>query len=222
MRRTLLFSLLLLAATAARADRKVAHSIHSTLARPGVHRVLIDLPVGEVHVHNGSGNTVVAEGFVRREYDDAEDRDRNQRIVDDIDVVVEAEGDVAVVRRKFGRNATGWRATKLSQVSVDLYVPPGVSLDFSTDVGEVWLEGTFGNVDIDLRAGEVHVTMPRAAVKELNASVRMGEVHTYLGDRTIEREGVFPGTTHWENPNGGVGVVNVHTTMGEVHVRLMP
>jgi hypothetical protein len=57
-------------------------------------------------------------------------------------------------------------------------------------------------------------------VKELTASCRIGEVHTHLGDRTIDREGVFPGTTHFVNPNGGRSVMNLHTTVGEVHVTL--
>lgn len=218
MRRTLLYSLLVVLAVTAHAERRVSHAVQASLTRAGVHRIVIEIPVGEVRVHNGPANIVSATGMVRREYDDGS-RERNQQIVDDMNVVIEAAGDIAIVRRLGGEKASSWRMMK-SEVSLDLNVPNGASIDFETRIGEVWLDGTFGDVDVDLRAGEVHLRTPRAAVKELNASVRMGEVHASLGDRTVDREGIFPGTTHFENPDGGVGVVNVHTTMGEVHVNL--
>ena len=143
-----------------------------------------------------------------------------QRPIDDIDVEVYTNGSEAIVRRHYGTHGHGWRVTNMASVDLELTLPPGVDLDFETKAGEIWLEGTFGNVDTDLRAGEIHVRTPRANVKELNASTRIGEVHTSLGDRRIDREGVFPGTTHFLNPDGGRTTMNLHTTVGEVHVTL--
>src|SRR5258706_500091 len=93
-------------------------------------------------------------------------------------------------------------------------VPSGADLDVETHFGEVHLEGTFGNVDVDMNAGEIHMTTPRASVRELAASCRVGEVHANLGDKIVDREGLFPGTTHFTNPNGGKGDVRLHVTAG--------
>ena len=81
------------------------------------------------------------------------------------------------------------------------------------------LEGDFGNVNADLRAGEIHLRTPRASVHELNASVRVGEVHTDFGEDREDHEGILPGTTHFINANGR-SRINVHTTFGELHVTL--
>jgi hypothetical protein len=75
------------------------------------------------------------------------------------------------------------------------------------------------DIDIDMRAGEIDVKVPKATVKELNASCRVGEVRTNLGHEVITREGVFPGRTKFVNA-AGKSHVNVHVTAGEVDVTL--
>src|SRR5947207_3151432 len=96
-------------------------------------------------------------------------------------------------------------------------VPPGVDVTLETHYGEVDLDGTFGNVECDLTAGEIHVRTPRANVRDLSASVRIGEVHANLGDQSIDKEGLFPGGMQWVNASGKSDL-HVHTTFGEVHV----
>jgi hypothetical protein len=218
--RRLLLAALLLVAFAAHADRHVTHRFQTSVPLRSIRRVIVEIPAGEIHVHNGAGNDLVASGSIRREYDDDDERDRFQRGIDDIDIEVFTNRDEAIVRRHFGPSAHGWRITKLASVDLELTLPPGVDIEFETKAGEIWLDGTFGNIDTDLRAGEIHVRTPRANVKELSASTRIGEVHTELGDRRIDREGVFPGTTHFVNPDGGRSTMNLHTTVGEVHVTL--
>jgi len=218
--RRLLLAALLLAAFAAHADRHVTHRFQTSVPLRSIKRVIVEIPAGEIRVHNGTGNDLVASGSIRREYDDDDERDRFQRGVDDIDIEVFTNRNEAIVRRHFGPHAHGWRMTSLASVDLELALPPGVDIEFETKAGEIWLDGTFGNIDTDLRAGEIHVRTPRANVKELSASTRIGEVHTALGDRQIDREGVFPGTTHFVNPDGGRYTMNLHTTVGEVHVTL--
>jgi hypothetical protein len=53
----------------------------------------------------------------------------------------------------------------------------------------------------------------------MNASVRVGEVHTDTGELHEDHEGLFPGRTRFYNSTGR-STVNVHTTFGEVHVTL--
>lgn len=207
-------------ATAALADREVTHSFDSTTPLRGVKRVVIDIPAGEFRIRNSAGSVLGLHGAVRREYDGYNRREQNQSIVDDISPEVVINGDQAVVRRRFGPNAKGWSARNHSAFDVTIEVPADVDLDVETRFGEVHLDGAFGNVDIDMSAGEIHMTTPRANVRELAASCRVGEVHTNTGDRIIENEGLFPHTARFTNPNGGKGAVKLHVTAGEVHVKL--
>ena len=219
--RTLVALAAALFAVSAFADARVTHNFTSSMPLGSVRRVVIDIDAGDIKVRNGAAGTVTVTGRVRRETDD-DDHVRDQRIVDDSTAAIYLSRDEAVVRRKFGPNAQGWRAqTHNMQWDVTIEVPAGVSVDVGTHYGDVALDGTFGNIDVDLRAGDIDLTTPRAAVRELTASVRIGEVHTHLGDEIIEREGVFPGKTHWINKAAtGTSIVNIHATAGDVSVVL--
>ena len=207
-------------ATAALADEAVTHSFDVTTPLHGVRRIVVDIPAGEFRIVNGSGDVLALHGTVRRDYDGYRRREQNQRIVDDISPQVVMKGDEAVIRRRFGAHATGWSARNRSTFDITIEVPANADLDIETRFGEVHLDGAFGNVDVDMSAGEIHMTTPRSSVRALAASCRVGEVHTNLGDRIEEREGLFPGTARFTNPHGGRGDVHLHVTAGEVHVKL--
>jgi len=207
-------------ATAALADQEVTHSFDSSTPLRGVRRVVLDIPAGEFRFRNGAGNALGLHGNVRREFDGYTRREKNQRIVDDITPEVVIKGDQAVIRRRFGANADGWSARNKSVFEMTIDVPAGADIDVQTRFGEVHLDGAFGNVTVDLNAGEIHLTTPRANVRELAASCRVGEVHTNTGDEIIDREGLFPRTARFANPHGGKGEVRLHVTAGEVHVKL--
>lgn len=213
------FFALLLAATTARADREVTHSFESAVPAGAVRRVIVDIPFGEVVVRNSSGGTIRLSGVARREYDNRREREKNRKIVEDASAEIYVNGDEAVVRRRFGPNARSWQASKFTEYSVRIEVPPGMALDVQTKAGEIGIEGIFGDVFVDLRAGEIDLRMPRKIVRELSASCRIGEVETDLGHEIVEREGILPGTTHFYNSDGHARV-RLHTTIGEVRVVL--
>lgn len=182
--------------------------------------MLIDIPTGSFTIRNGSATQIGVSGVASRDYDGARERVWAQKVVNDTSVEVYVNGAEAVVRRKFGRNADGWRAQKFTGIDLRLDLPPGVDVEFETTAGEVDLAGDFGDVTIDLRAGEVDVRLPRAQVRVLNASCRVGEVRAHLGTELVSKEGILPGRTHYFNPKGKTHV-NVHVTAGEVDVTLM-
>ena len=217
--RSLLAAALLLAATPAFASRVVTHNFSSVIAAPHVRTMTIDIPAGQISVVNGKAGEIRILGTVTRDYDRWDRRASMQRIVDDISAETFVNGEDAVVRRRFGPNAQSWRSQKFANFDLTIEVPAGTSVSFDTSFGEIDMHGSFGNIDIDLRAGELRLITPRADVRELNASCRVGEVHTNLGSEIVTREGVFPGTTHFDNPSGRT-VVNAHVTAGEVHVEL--
>jgi len=197
----------------------VTHSFTAGATAAGVRSLLIDVPAGEFHLLNGPAGEIRLSGIARRDYDSFDNRAAVQKIVDDVSAEVYVNAGEAVIRRRFGPNAQSWRSQKFTDVILTVEVPPGTSVAFESSFGEIHMDGSFGNVDIDLRAGEIHLDMPRADVKELNASCRVGEVHTNIDREIVSREGVFPGRTHFENP-AGRSLVNAHVTAGEVHVRL--
>jgi hypothetical protein len=221
MRKSLFFGLaLLLVAGAALADDEVSHPF-STAARIGhVRRVIIDIPAGEVRIRNGAADRIAVSGTAERHFDGHNRRSKEQQIVDDISAEVVIDGDEATVRRKFGANAQSWSAKSFhSTLDLTVELPAGVDVDVNTRYGAVNIDGAFGSIDTDLRAGEVHVRTPRSNVRDLTASVSIGEVHTYFGDHYIENEGVFPRVARFHNASGRSDV-NVRSTFGEVHVTL--
>lgn len=132
---------------------------------------------------------------------------------------IDVNRDEAVIRPKFGPNAQSWSARHHTEFRATIDVPVGLDVDIETRYGELQLDGSFGDIDIDMGAGEIRLRTPRANVRELNASVRIGEVHANLGDYSEVHEGIFPGSTHFINA-GGRSRINVHTTVGELHVTL--
>jgi hypothetical protein len=221
MRKQLLFAAAaLLVAGAAVADQEVTHSFSTSSPRGQVRRVVIDIPAGSVKIRNGAAGRIAVSGEVRRRYDGYRRRAKEQTIADNITAEIVISGDKAIVRRHYGPGAQSWNAKSIhSVVEITVDLPPGLDIDVSTHYGEVDIDGAFGKIDSDLRAGEVHVRTPRANVRDLRASVLIGEVHTYFGDHYIENEGVFPRTAHFHN-EAGRSDVSVHSTFGEVHVTL--
>lgn len=195
MKPLLAFCVLSLAAGSASADYK------ASVPRGNVQRVVVAVPAGEIVVRNGAADRISIDGYA----------ERHDEIVDDTKLEIVVKGTDATIRRTSAPSFTSYTVT--------IEVPAGTSIDLGTKYGEVRMEGTFGDVDVDLNAGEIRLRTPRAQVKELNASVTVGEVHTNLGDRTVSREGLFPGRTHWSNPTGKSSV-DLHTTAGEVRVTL--
>lgn len=222
MRRAFFAGAILLVSASAYADRVVTHHFDAAMRAPAVRRVIVEIPAGEVRIVNSTGNVVRVSGQSRRDYDRWDSRNEQQRIVNDVSagVFVNGNGDEATIRRNFGPNARGWRIEKFTAIEATVEVPRGVSVELETKYGEIHFDGSFGDLDVDLRAGEIHANVPRADVKDLEASVMVGEVHARLGDSSINNEGVFPGRVRWENPNGGRGRIYLHTTAGEIHVQL--
>jgi len=184
-----------------------------------VQRVVIDMPFGEFTVRNGAPNAISVAGVASRDYDGQRERIWAQKVVNDTAVEIQVNGAEAIVRKKFGPNAKSWRARKFTGVDLKLDLPPGIDVKFETNAGEIDMAGHFGDIDIDLSAGEIDVRVPRSTVRELNASCRIGEVRANLGTEIVTREGLFPGKTHFYNAAGRAHV-NVHTTVGEVAVTL--
>jgi hypothetical protein len=218
MRRALILATLLAIATSA-AARDATHEFQAAVSRGTVQRVVIAISAGKFTIRNGAADRLALSGVASRDYDGPKEALWAQKVVNDTSVEFVVNGAEAIVRRKFGKNAQSFRAQKFTGIDLRLDLPPGMDVDFDTAAGEIDMAGNFGDIDVDLRAGEVDIRTPRSRVRELNASCRVGEVRTHLGNEIITREGLFPGKTHFFNA-AGTAHVNVHVTAGEVDVTL--
>ncbi len=217
MRSLVTATVMLLVAATAFADREVAHHFDSEAAAPLIKRVVIDIPSGSIRIRNGADGTIRVTGTARREYDDSPRYD--QQIVDDTSVEAYVNSDEAVVRRRFGPNAQGWRAQRFTSFDLTVEVPRGTAVEFDTSYGDVDIHGSFGNIDVSLRAGNVNITTPRADVRELSASCRVGSATTNFGGEIVQREGLLPGSTQFFNAEGRTKV-HAHVTAGNLIVTL--
>ncbi len=218
---TLVLASLLVAAAPVLADGEVRKPFSASIPRGTLAKVFVDITAGEVEVRNGDAKTISISGELKREYSGAErNQDKQRQILNDIAPTITVSGDTAIVEGKFGSNARTWSAKSFrTEWRILVQVPKGMDVEIGTRYGEITIEGEFGDLEADLRAGEITLRTPRASVKELNASVRVGEVHADLGDERVSNEGILPGTTHFYNATGK-SRIKVHTTFGEVKVRL--
>lgn len=219
MHRVIALPFLLLLATVASA-KDAEHAFQTSVPRGQVQRVTIDIPFGAFKIVNGAETRLALSGIASRDYDGERERVWAQKVVDDTSVEIYVNGADAVVRRKFGPDADSWRARKFTGYDLRLELPPGVDLVFETSAGEIDITGRFGDIDAELRAGEITMRLPKAGVRELRASCRIGEVRTHLGNEIVTREGILPGRTRYFNPEGR-SRINVHVTAGEVEVTLL-
>ena len=96
------------------ADADVEHAFQAAVARGQVQRVVIDVPYGKFTIRNGGNDRLALSGIASRDYDTSKEKAWAQKVVNDISVEFYVNGSEAVVRRKFGRNADGWRAQRFS------------------------------------------------------------------------------------------------------------
>jgi hypothetical protein len=218
MRKALVLAGSLLLAASAFA-RDVEHKFQSVVPRGGVQRVIIDIPQGNFTIRNSTANQLVVAGIASRDFDGRREMEWAQKVVNDTSVEIYVSGTDAIVKRKFGPNAESYRARKFTGLDVRLELPAGVDVKFETSAGDVDLSGDFGHVDLDLRAGDVSIQMPKNRVRALDASCRIGEVKTNTGSQVITKEGLFPGRTHVFNA-AGTSNVKAHVTVGEINVKL--
>ena len=184
-------------------------SFQSSVPRTNVERIVIAIRAGDVKVRNGAADRISIHGRVHRENDD--------RALDRFIPEITVSGTTAIVQPI--SSPPRWRQRWNTGYDIVIEVPQGTSVQFETAAGDITLDGSFGDVDVDLWAGDITMKSPRDAVKELRASVRVGEVHTSFPDRRVDREGVLPGTTWYANA-AGRGKVNLHAAAGDVHVEL--
>jgi hypothetical protein len=212
------FILALALTGAARADKTVTHAFNDSMPADGIRSLVIEIPVGEIKVRNSATNDIVVEGIAQRDYRKDKAQEQAQKSVNDSSVKIRVRGNEARLVRKYGPAARG-REQRHVSYKLTVSVPRGMQLQVLQDVGELDIAGVYGDMDVELDVGEVKIKTPKSNIRELSAKSTIGEVKTNLGDRIVEKEGLFAGRTHYLN-EGGRNLLTVDVNVGEVAIDL--
>lgn len=215
------FLVLLALAPAAFAAQNVTHDFRAVRPSKGILRVQINIPAAELDVQNTIGDQIEVFGTATRAWEEASEQARAQQIVNSSGAAITVEGTRAFVKRSFGDGAQG-RSSQGSQTRFTVHVrlPKGMHVEVRQLAGQVDLTGTFGDINVEMRSGDVNVVVPRREVHELEARATAGDVTTNLGTQIIEREGLFAGKTRFLNASGRSDL-SVMVTVGNIDIQLV-
>lgn len=219
MRKVSLLIALLLAAATAQGETKVKHRFQSSVPARGIEEVVIEILASEMTIANGEPTTISVKGLARQEFHRIDGLAEAQRIADATEVRIETRGSKAYVSRSLGPAARGRSWGDQAELDFEIMVPKGLSIRVLQKAGEIDIEGDFGNIDVQMKAGEVRVSVPKINVKELSARAHIGEVTTNLGEKIISKEGILAGRTEYYNEQGSNSLI-VNLTVGEIHIAL--
>jgi hypothetical protein len=211
--------LLIVAAAAHGATNTATHAFETATEARGVLRVILELPAGEVKIVNGPANRISIRGTATKEYRKEKEAARAQRVADATSMNVAIHGSRAVLTPQFDRRIERGRRDRDTVMKLEIAVPKNVHLEVRQKVGELDVDGDFGDITVGMRVGEVTIRVPKRSVRELNARTRIGEVRTNMGDRVVTREGFFPLGTEFFN-EGGHALLKVALGIGEIRIDL--
>ena len=176
--------------------------------------------MGELEIANSTAERIEVSGTVTRQYDRASEITEAQRIVDVSGVRVDRVGSRAVLRRQFGPSA-GSRSGRGSKThfSLKIAVPPGMHLEVRQSAGDLALNGSFGDMMIRMRVGDVTVKVPKKNVREVVAGSRIGTAIVDLGDQVVTKEGLLSGKINYIN-EGGSSMLDVAVSIGNINIQL--
>jgi hypothetical protein len=214
--------LLLLAASSlpAAGAQEVSHPILLSVPRGDSLRLVVDVPVGELEIANSAGNKIEVSGTVTRQYGKPSEIAEAQRIADVTGITIDRVGSRAVVRRQFGpsANTRSGRGSK-THFALKIAIPPGMHLEVHQSAGDVTLAGTFGDMLVRMRVGNVTVKVPKRSVREVIAGARIGAAVADLGDRVVSKEGLLSGKLDYLN-EGGSALLDVAVSIGDINIQL--
>jgi len=200
-------------------SKRVEHPFRAEISAMGIRRIEVDVPPSEIEIRNGSEESIVIEGVVKKEFGREADRAEVQQIVDAISMKIETTAARATITPKYEPKAQSRWARRDSNFKITISVPKGTHVEVRQSAGEVDIDGEFGDIDVAMRVGEIRISVPKSSVRELFAKTKIGEVETDLGDRVLSNEGIFPRSSHYVNEQGAHEVrASLH--IGEITIRL--
>jgi len=135
-------AVILLLAGSAMADPKVSREFRVEALAGSVDRVIVEAGVSELEIRNGQAGSIVAHGVVKREYESSEDIKEARAILDQSEIQIEIDGSRAIIRRKLGPDADGWRVRNQTQFTIIVEIPRLTSKSGREWAKSPWMEAS--------------------------------------------------------------------------------
>lgn len=214
-----LFLTLAVSLPALAADR-VEREITASASGADVRTIVIEIPSSSLTINTAPQRVVRVEGKASRTYRGEHNRASAERLLEEAEITTTLRGRTLYIERDLGpRGSRFWNSPNATQFHLTLTLPAGVPVELRQNAGTIDLDGSFGDLDVRLGAGDLTLRMPRTLLGELDAGTTVGELKTDLGPRVIEKSGVMAGSTTFLNPEGSVKV-RLRVRAGAIDVRL--
>lgn len=209
---------LLVSGSALAADR-VERPIRATTDASLAERIVIDIPASSLVIGTHEEKTVSADGLAVRTYRGDRNRGEAESLLDEARVTMTRRGRTLYIERDLGYGDRFWNSPSATQFELSIQIPKGYPVEIDQRAGQIILEGEFGDLDVKLGAGDLELIMPEDLLGELDAATTIGELHTDLGSRVLEKSGVMAGSTSFVNPEGS-SRVRLRVRAGALSVKL--
>jgi hypothetical protein len=211
MKKTLFAATILLWATAAGAD-EIVRSFRQQIPVGSAEGITLEFPVGEVTVEAWDSSQIDLDVKI-------ECNRRSRRCADAakaLRLVYNTSGGRVRVEVK---NWPKFGGTKGMHVVARISVPRDLPLRAELGVGELNVEGTAGDLTVDLGVGEVNITLPKEAIGSVSLDTGIGEANLVAAGRRYESSGFLAHEVRWDKGLGRAGV-SVNCGVGEIDVTL--
>lgn len=207
-----IIALLFAVATAAAADveiRRIVERFEVTAE----HEILLDVPLGEVHVEAGEPGRVEIEIVVLCGSDSERCRER----------AADVHLDDSLRRHSLALDIRGYsnKLTNRPSVEVRITMPPANDLEVELGVGDLQIEDLAGDLEVEVGVGEVDLFAREEVVGTLRLSVGVGEANLYPRKRGQDDSGfLFLGNEVVWDEGPGEAYLVIDVGVGEIDVTL--
>lgn len=208
----LILSAALVLGVAPTAASEIMRSFSQQIPVGDAAEIALDFPVGEVTVEawdNPQVNLEVKVACNKR-------TSRCEEAAKAVRLVYNTSGDrLRVEVKNWPKMASGKGLHVIAKVNVPRNLPLWTDLG----VGELTVEGTAGDLTVDLGVGEVNITLPKDAIRSVDLDTGIGEADLSAAGRHYESAGIMARQLTW-NKGTGNARVKVDCGVGEIDVNL--
>ncbi|HKI02694.1 MAG TPA: hypothetical protein VKK31_12010 [Thermoanaerobaculia bacterium] len=211
---TLTAALLWVAPAGADEAENIVRSFRQQIPVGDADRIYLEFPVGEVTVEAWDNPQVNLD--VKIACNKKKSNSRCAKAAEGLRLVYNTSGDRLHVEVK---NWPKFSGTKGLHVIATVNVPRNLPLRTELGVGELSVQGTAGDLDVDLGVGEVNITLPKEAIRSVDLDTGVGEASLTAAGRHYESSGLMARELSWDKGTGRAGV-KVECGVGEIDVIL--
>ncbi len=177
------------------------------------HVVVLDVPIGEIHVEPGSRGRVEVEVIVSCGSRSSRCRERAE----------EVELDDSLRRRSLSLEISGQsnKLTSRPSLEVHLRLPAASGLEIDLGVGEIDVSGLRGDLEIDLGVGEVRISADEDVIGSVELAAGVGDVDLRPRRSSQSDSGfLFLGNELYWGDGPGEAHLSVDVGVGDAQVTL--